>query len=201
MRGGGGKEDGGGSMSNESVKRKARGTLVGASSTGNREGFWAVTEEFLKSLEEKACISETDDVSTVGPETLTFEFISKTGGPESKILLSVESVVESRTISVTEKKFVNTGFKGFKVYTVFSKVFESELSILKSFFWISVYHTTVEVVPGRKLSFTVCVNSFQNKQHNFEVKKQERQSKINKRDTIMERSKIYDDKLYSIRKS
>ena len=66
------------------------------------------------------------------------EFISETRGADGKLFISDDSGNESRITSVSEKKFITTGFIVFLQYTLSSELFESEVSSLNYFKLISV---------------------------------------------------------------
>ena len=88
-------------------------------------------------MEEKIC-SELLGVYTVHPVPRNLELISETVRAEGKLLLSVESGDETGITSVSEKKWLLTGFNGSLRITVSSEVFDSGVSIVKYLKLISI---------------------------------------------------------------
>ena len=86
--------------------------IAGATGLSDRRGLRTVAVGPIKYSEEYLYFSELLEVCIVDPICIHFEFIYETGGAEVKFLLTKETGDESRTTSVSEKKWLVTGFIG-----------------------------------------------------------------------------------------
>ena len=109
------------------------GVIVGASLSLIREVFEQLqfTVGVFEFSEEELIFSERLENCTGDPISISFELISETGGAQCKFILASESRDEFKIPSISEKKLLETGFFGSIQHTVYSEVFEWEVSIVK----------------------------------------------------------------------
>ena len=91
------------------------------------------------------------DVCTVDRVSVNSKFISKTCGAEVKILFAVESVVEPRKTSVSEKNGYMVS-RLMKIYTVFRIISIGAISFEMFPNWFQFYLTTETVIPKKSVS-------------------------------------------------
>ena len=139
--------NGGGSLSKGSRIGIYQGVFDGATCFGNSGCLWAVTGDYCELSEHKVGFSGATDVSTSHPVSrLGVHFRSRLSKWKTIFFRWIRGLIQD-CVGITKNFFKS--LLGLKVQTVYSAVFEREISNLTFFERTAFFYDTEEIVPKK----------------------------------------------------